>query len=132
MKNLKKKFNKTPLRGLRLKNISIVKQFKNKKYLQGKPQIKAIVLKVINITPKKPNSALRKVAIVYIKNFGKLLAYIPGESNTIASHNEVLICKGKIQDLVNVNYRIIRGPLDAKAPIRKSSRSKYGTKLNHK
>ena len=89
--------------------------------------MKGIVIKIFNMTPKKPNSALRKVAKVVVKNIGTLLVYIPGEKHTITLHNEVLIRKGKVQDLVGVNYKIIRGPLDAKPPIRSTSRSKYGT-----
>lgn len=108
--------------------LSISKDNNNK--LLAKPQRKGIVLKIFNMTPKKPNSALRKVAKVLIKDYGPILAYIPGEKHSINIHNEVLICKGKIQDLVNVNYRIIRGPLDAKPPIRTTSRSKYGTPRN--
>ena len=92
-----------------------------------RPQMKGIVIKIFNMTPKKPNSALRKVAKVVVKNLGTILAYIPGEKHTITLHNEVLIRKGKVQDLVGVNYKIIRGPLDAKPPIRNTSRSKYGT-----
>lgn len=112
--------------------LSISKEVNNNKkfLLLAKPQIKGIVLKIFNMTPKKPNSALRKVAKVLIKDFGPILAYIPGEKHSINIHNEVLICKGKIQDLVNVNYKIIRGPLDAKPPIRTTSRSKYGTPRN--
>ena len=97
-----------------------------------KPQMKGIVIKIFNMTPKKPNSALRKVAKVVVKNLGTILVYIPGEKHTITLHNEVLIRKGKVQDLVGVNYKIIRGPLDAKPPIRKTSRSKYGTPRNTK
>lgn len=103
------------------------KLLRNKNNILKQPQIKGVILKVYNITPKKPNSALRKVAKVFIKKLGKVIAYIPGEKHSINVHNEVLICKGKIQDLVNVNYKIIRGPLDAKFPIRSTSRSKYGT-----
>jgi small subunit ribosomal protein S12 len=93
----------------------------------NKPQMKGIIIKLFNMTPKKPNSALRKVAKVVVKNVGIILAYIPGEKHTLTLHNEVLIRKGKVQDLVGVNYKIIRGPLDAKPPIRNTSRSKYGT-----
>ena len=112
---------------IRIKNRQ--ERIKNKINIEKKkkPQMKGIVIKIFNMTPKKPNSALRKVAKVVVKNLGTILVYIPGEKHTITLHNEVLIRKGKVQDLVGVNYKIIRGPLDAKPPIRKTSRSKYGT-----
>ena len=115
---------------VRIKNkkeriLSLYNKIKNK--ILARPQIKGLVLKIFNMTPKKPNSALRKVAKILIKNYGPILAYIPGEKHSINIHNEVLIRKGKVQDLVNVNYKIIRGPLDAKPPVRTTSRSKYGT-----
>lgn len=104
------------------------KNKENKVNKIGSPQMKGIVLKLFNMTPKKPNSALRKVAIVYIKKIKKeVIAYIPGENHTLTLHAEVLIIKKKVKDLVNVNYKILRGNLDCKFPIRSTSRSKYGT-----
>ena len=96
--------------------------------LQACAQKKGICLKVFTRTPKKPNSALRKVAKVLIKGQLEVLAYIPGEKHTLALHNTVLIKPGKTKDLPGVRYKVIRGALDCKAPLRSSSRSKYGTK----
>lgn len=101
-----------------------------KKYI-CKPQIKGIVVKLITMTPKKPNSALRKVAKVKLGklyNNKEVLAYIVGEKHTLAVHNTVLIRPGKTQDLPGVRYKVIRGARDSKGPVRSSSRSKYGTK----
>ena len=113
---------------IRIKNRKVrINRKKDKRRKLNKPQMKGIIIKLFNMTPKKPNSALRKVAKVVVKNFGTILAYIPGEKHTLTLHNEVLIRQGKVQDLVGVNYKIIRGPLDAKPPIRNTSRSKYGT-----
>lgn len=100
--------------------------------IKRKPLIKARVLRTVIITPKKPNSAKRKVAKVYIKGLGRVFAYIPGEKNTLKSSDEVMIRKGKIQDLVNVNFFIIRGLLDSDSPSRSSSRSKFTIKNKSK
>ena len=100
---------------------------KNKNYI-SKPQIKGLITKLFTMTPKKPNSALRKVAKILIKGQIEVLAYIPGEKHTLALHNTVLIIPGKTKDLPGVRYKVIRGALDCKAPLRSSSRSKYGTK----
>nr|BAL70752.1 small subunit ribosomal protein 12 [Plasmodium gallinaceum] len=108
--------------------------FKNKKknniYLLNKcPQKKGIVLKILIKTPKKPNSALRKVAKIKLSNNKELLAYIPGEGKSIQEHNFVLIKGGRVKDLPGIKYKIIRGSLDSIGVInRKTSRSKYGTK----
>jgi small subunit ribosomal protein S12 len=81
------------------------------------------------MTPKKPNSAIRKVVKVKLNKPKNMIvtAYIPGEKHSIAVHNIVLLRPGKTQDLPGVNYKVIRGPYDAKPPIRTTSRSKYGT-----
>lgn len=108
---------------------------KGKKNYISKPQIKGIVVKLITMTPKKPNSALRKVAKVRLGktyNFKEVLAYIIGEKHSLAVHNTILIRPGKTQDLPGVRYKVIRGALDCKGPIRSSSRSKYGTKKEGK
>lgn len=93
-----------------------------------KPQIKAIVVKIFTMKPKKPNSAIRKIAKVKIKD--KIItAYIPGIGHNLALHSRVLIKGGKTQDLPGLKYKIIRGALDCSGVSnRKSSRSKYGTK----
>lgn len=97
----------------------------------GKPQIKGIVTKLFTMTPKKPNSALRKVAKVRLGNYynnKEVLAYIVGEKHSLAVHNTVLIRPGNTQDLPGVKFKVIRGARDCKGPIRSTSRSKYGTK----
>lgn len=104
---------------------------KKKKYNKknNKPQIKGICIKIFTRTPKKPNSALRKIAKIRLKNNKEILAYIPGEGYALQDHNFVLIRKGRVQDLPGIKYKIIRGVLDAVGVLnRKSSRSKYGKK----
>lgn len=106
---------------------------KNKKtkktLLKNNPQKKGICLKVLTRSPKKPNSALRKIAKIRLANSKEIIAYIPGEGYAIQEHNYVLIRGGKVQDLPGVRYKIIRGSLDTcGVKDRKSSRSKYGVK----
>lgn len=129
MKKLYNKIKNKKEYKLRIKHKNSVLRafFRKNKHIHTKPQIKGVVLKVFTITPKKPNSALRKVCKVFTKSIGTVIAYIPGMKHSISIHNEVLICPGKIQDLVNVNYIVIRGVYDAKPPIRTTARSKYGT-----
>ncbi|KNZ35477.1 rps12, partial (apicoplast) [Plasmodium falciparum IGH-CR14] len=80
-------------------------------------------------TPKKPNSALRKVAKIRLSIIRNYLAYIPGEGKSIQEHNFVLIKGGRVKDLPGIKYKIIRGSLDSTGVLnRKTSRSKYGTK----
>ncbi len=99
--------------------------------LQEHPQRKGICLKVFTKSPKKPNSALRKVAKIRLSNFKEITAYIPGEGYAVQEHNYVLIRGGKVQDLPGIKYKIIRGALDVcGVKNRKNSRSKYGTKRN--
>ncbi len=104
------------------------KKKKTKKSILTKhPQRKGICLKVFTRSPKKPNSALRKVAKIRLTNSKEIIAYIPGEGYAIQEHNYVLIRGGKAQDLPGVRYKIIRGALDASGvQQRKTSRSKYG------
>lgn len=98
------------------------------KLLESKPQIRGIIIKLLTMKPKKPNSAVRKIAKVKIKD-KFLIAYIPGEGlSDLSIHNEVLIRGGKVQDLPGVNYKIIRGARDCPSVKRKRSRSKYGAK----
>jgi small subunit ribosomal protein S12 len=93
------------------------------------PQKKAICMRVYTVTPKKPNSALRKVARVRLFSGIEVTAYIPGIDHNLQEHSIVLIRGGRVKDLPGVRYRIIRGSLDAASvKNRKSSRSKYGVK----
>lgn len=98
-----------------------------KNILNGSPQKKGVILKILTMKPKKPNSAIRKVAKVNIKGV-IITAYIPGEHHQLTVHSQVLIRGGRTQDLPGVNYKIIRGALDTSPVIRKTSRSKYGCK----
>jgi small subunit ribosomal protein S12 len=101
------------------------------KLLKSAPQRKGICEKVYTMKPKKPNSAIRKVAKVRINDNFKVLAYIPGEGHNLQEHREVLIRGGGRKDLPGINYTLIRGVLDLQGVSkRKTSRSKYGTKRN--
>ena len=93
------------------------------------PQKKGVCLQVMTRTPKKPNSALRKVARVRLTNGKEVTAYIPGEGHNLQEHSIVLLRGGRVRDLPGVKYHIIRGRLDtAGVDGRKRGRSKYGTK----
>ena len=97
--------------------------------LQKNPQKRGVCTRVYTTTPKKPNSALRKVARVRLTNGHEVTAYIPGEGHNLQEHSIVLIRGGRVQDLPGVRYHIIRGTLDASGVNdRKQSRSKYGAK----
>lgn len=97
--------------------------------LQGCPQRRGVCTRVYTTTPKKPNSALRKVARVRLTNGIEITAYIPGEGHNLQEHSIVLVRGGRVKDLPGVRYHIIRGTLDASGvEDRKKSRSKYGTK----
>jgi len=101
--------------------------------LKGNPQVKGICVKIFNRTPKKPNSALRKVAKVKIANNKKIECYIPGEGHTLKQYSVVLIRGGRVPDLPGVKYHLIRGSYDFKGVNgRKTSRSKYGVKKSIK
>ncbi len=96
---------------------------------KGSPQKRGVCTQVRTVTPKKPNSALRKVARVRLTNGIEVTAYIPGEGHTLQEHSVVLIRGGRVKDLPGVRYHIIRGALDATGvEDRKRSRSKYGTR----
>ena len=96
---------------------------------KGSPQKRGVCTQVRTVTPKKPNSALRKVARVRLTNGMEVTAYIPGEGHTLQEHSVVLIRGGRVKDLPGVRYHIIRGALDATGVEgRKRSRSKYGTR----
>ena len=97
--------------------------------LSGSPQKKGICIRVYTKTPKKPNSALRKVAKIRLCNSRQVLASIPGEGHNLQEHSVVLIRGGRVKDLPGVKYRTIRGCLDLQGvKNRKKARSKYGTK----
>ena len=93
------------------------------------PQRRGVCVQVKTKTPKKPNSALRKVAWVRLSNGKEVIAYIPGEGHNLQEHSIVLVRGGQVKDLPGVRYHIVRGALDCQAvQNRKQSRSKYGTK----
>src|SRR5687767_3775343 len=93
------------------------------------PQRRGVCTKVYTTTPKKPNSALRKVAKVRLTNSQEVIAYIPGEGHNLQEHSIVLVRGGRVKDLPGVRYHIVRGALDtAGVNNRLKSRSKYGTK----
>ncbi|MBF0253394.1 MAG: 30S ribosomal protein S12 [Candidatus Omnitrophica bacterium] len=97
--------------------------------LQGCPQKRGVCLQVRTRTPKKPNSALRKIARVRLTNRMEVTAYIPGEGHNLQEHSIVTIRGGKVADLPGVRYHIVRGTLDASGvEARRRSRSKYGAK----
>ena len=97
--------------------------------LQGNPQRRGVCVRVYTTTPKKPNSALRKVARVKLTNGLEVTCYIPGEGHNLQEHSIALIRGGRTKDLPGVRYKIIRGALDtAGVNNRKQSRSKYGVK----
>ena len=97
--------------------------------LEQSPQKRGVCLKVYTTTPKKPNSALRKVARVRLSNGFEVTAYIPGEGHNLQEHSVVLIRGGRVKDLPGVRYHILRGNLDTQGVAnRKKRRSLYGTK----
>jgi len=97
--------------------------------LKGSPQRRGVCVRVFTTTPKKPNSALRKVARVRLTTKTEVTAYIPGIGHNLQEHSVVLVRGGKVKDLPGVRYHIIRGALDtAGTKARKQARSKYGAK----
>jgi len=96
---------------------------------KGSPQKRGVCIQVKTTTPKKPNSALRKIARVRLTNQMEVTAYIPGEGHELQEHSVVLIHGGRVRDLPGVRYHVIRGALDATGVVnRRQGRSKYGTK----
>jgi small subunit ribosomal protein S12 len=96
---------------------------------KGSPQKRGVCVQVKTTTPKKPNSALRKVARVRLSNHMEVTAYIPGEGHELQEHSVVLIRGGRVKDLPGVRYHIVRGALDTSGVAnRRQSRSKYGAK----
>jgi len=99
------------------------------KDLERSPQKKGVCVQVKTMTPKKPNSALRKVAKIRLTNQREVIAYIPGEGHNLQEHSVVLIRGGRVRDLPGVRYHVLRGVLDTQGvKDRKQSRSKYGAK----
>ena len=99
------------------------------KRIEGSPQRRGVVTRVWAQTPKKPNSALRKVCRVGLFNRQEVTAYIPGEGHNVAPHSIVLVRGGRVKDLNSVKYHVVRGTLDvAGVADRRQARSKYGTK----
>jgi len=101
--------------------------------LQGNPQKRGVCTRVWTMTPKKPNSALRKVARVRLTNGMEVTAYIPGEGHNLQEHSIVLIRGGRVKDLPGIRYKIVRNILDtAGVEGRRKARSKYGAKAPEK
>lgn len=101
--------------------------------LQGNPQKRGVCTRVWTMTPKKPNSALRKVARVRLTNGMEVTAYIPGEGHNLQEHSIVLIRGGRVKDLPGIRYKIVRNTLDtAGVEGRRKARSKYGAKAPEK
>ena len=111
------------------KSREVIKAKSKSRDLDSCPQRRGVCTRVYTTTPKKPNSALRKVAKVRLTNSIEVIAYIPGEGHNLQEHSIVLIRGGRVKDLPGVRYHIVRGSLDtAGVENRKQSRSKYGTK----
>jgi small subunit ribosomal protein S12 len=97
--------------------------------LERNPQKKGVCLKILTRTPKKPNSALRKLALIRLSNRKRIYGYIPGEGHSLQEHSVILIRGGRVKDLPGIKYKIIRGVLDFEGlKKRRQARSKYGTK----
>jgi len=115
--------SKSPVLGIRLNSL------KRKTTALNAPQKRGVCTRVGTMTPKKPNSALRKYARVRLSNGMEVTAYIPGEGHNLQEHSVVLIRGGRVKDLIGVRYHIVRGTLDtAGVQKRNQGRSKYGTK----
>lgn len=125
---------RTPLKA-KSKSLALQRAFnllKNRPVLlpKGSPFKRGVCLKVYTVTPKKPNSAIRKVAKVRLTNGYEVIAYIPGIGHNLQEHAVVLIRGGRVKDLPGVRYHIVRGKLDAAGvDNRKRGRSKYGAKV---
>ncbi len=111
------------------KSRSQIKQRTKSPAMKDCPQVRGVCVRVYTTTPKKPNSALRKVARVRLTNGMEVTSYIPGEGHNLQEHSVVLIRGGRVKDLPGVRYHIIRGALDSVGVQgRNQRRSKYGTK----
>ena len=105
------------------------RQVKKNRALQQNPQKRGVCTRVYTTTPKKPNSALRKVAKVRLTSGYEVICYIPGEGHNLQEHSVVLVRGGRVKDLPGVRYTIVRGALDTQGvKDRKQSRSRYGAK----
>jgi small subunit ribosomal protein S12 len=113
--------------------LKVVNNLKNKSYEKPSPFSRGVCIKVTTKTPKKPNSALRKVARVRLGNGQEVWAYIGGEGHNLQEHAVVLVRGGRVPDLPGVRYHIVRGALDLQGVAnRKQGRSKYGSKKESK
>ncbi len=113
--------------------LDVVNNLKNKNYEKPSPFKRGVCIKVTTKTPKKPNSALRKVARVRLSNGKEVWAYIGGEGHNLQEHAVVLVRGGRVPDLPGVRYHIVRGSLDLQGVAnRKRGRSKYGAKKDSK
>ena len=111
------------------KGREVIKKRKKVPALDASPQKRGVCTRVYTTTPKKPNSALRKVARVRLSNGFEVTAYIPGEGHNLQEHSVVLIRGGRVKDLPGVRYHVLRGNLDAQGVTsRKKRRSLYGAK----
>ena len=129
-----KKPRKTPKKKVKMRALSFdFNTLKNRPVRHLSPFKRGICLKVYTVTPKKPNSALRKVARVKLSNGMEVTAYIPGEGHDLQEHAMVLIRGGRVKDLAGVRYHVVRGILDSGGVEgRSQKRSKYGTKKEKK
>ncbi len=124
-RKITKKKSKTPALQTTYNSLRRVR----KKVRKGHPFLRGVCLKVTTQTPKKPNSALRKIAKVRLSNGKEITAYIPGIGHDLQEHSVVLVRGGRVKDLPGVRYHVVRGIYDASGvQDRKTSRSKYGTK----
>ena len=123
-KNRKRIFSKVKTPAL----ASYFNYIKNRPVNSPSPFKRGVCLKVFTTTPKKPNSALRKVARVRLSNALEVTGYIPGEGHNLQEHSVVMIRGGRVKDLPGVRYHIVRGILDTQGVERKQQRSKYGSK----
>jgi small subunit ribosomal protein S12 len=130
IRQLIKKGRKKPVRRQRMPALKFsFNILKNRPKDFPSPFKRGVCIKVFTVTPKKPNSALRKVARVRLTNGMEVTAYIPGEGHNLQEHSVVLIRGGRVKDLPGVRYHVVRGVLDtAGVEGRKQERSKYGTK----
>ena len=120
-----KKKSKSPALGFSFNTL------KNRPKKHFSPFKRGVCIRVFTVTPKKPNSALRKVARVRLSNGMEVTAYIPGEGHNLQEHSVVILRGGRVKDLPGVRYHIVRGVLDASGVEgKKQSRSKYGAKKN--
>ena len=111
------------------KNRRKKRKFSKSPVLNQCPQKRGVCLQVRTMTPKKPNSALRKITRVRLSNGKEVTVYIPGEGHTLQEHSIVLVRGGRVRDLPGVRYQVVRGALDTLGVEgRKQSRSRYGTK----